>query len=48
MVAILMMPENLATLGLLEIKVFWNKGYDIIITVYDVTKKLYYVTQIVL
>ena len=27
MVAILMMPAKLATLGLLKIKVFWNKGW---------------------
>ena len=36
-VAILMMPAKLATLGLLKIKVFWNKGYDVIIFVHDVT-----------
>ena len=32
-----MMPAKLATLGLLEIKVFRNKGYEVIISVYDVT-----------
>ena len=32
-----MMPAKLATLGLLKIKVFWNKGYDVIIFVHDVT-----------
>ena len=26
---ILLVSGNVATLGLLEIKVFWNKGYDI-------------------
>ena len=31
MVAILMMPAKLATLGPLKIKVFQNKGYDAII-----------------
>ena len=31
MVAILMMPSKLATLGPLKIKVFQNKGYDAII-----------------
>ena len=31
MVAILMMPAKLATLGSLKIKVFQNKGYDAII-----------------
>ena len=29
----------MATLGLLEIKVFWNKVYDVIIFVHDVTEK---------
>ena len=37
MVANLMMSAKLATLGLLKIKTFWNKGCDIIISVYDVT-----------
>ena len=42
-----MMSAKLATLGL-KIKLFWNKGYDIIISVHGVTKKNYYVTQIIL
>ena len=29
----------MATLGFIKIKIFWNKGYDVIIPVYDVTKK---------
>ena len=29
----------MATLGLLKITVFWNKGYDVIISVDDVTNK---------
>ena len=33
------MPAKMATPGLLKITVFWNKGYDVIIFVYDVTKK---------
>ena len=33
----LMMSAKLATLDLLDIKVFRNKGYDVIISVYDVT-----------
>ena len=37
MVAILIMSAKMATLDLLKIKVFWNKGYDVIIFVYDVT-----------
>ena len=36
---ILMMSEKMATLGLLKITVFWNKGYDVIISVDDVTNK---------
>ena len=37
MVAILMISAKLATLGYLKIKVFWNKGYDVIISAHDVT-----------
>ena len=37
---ILMMPAKMATLGLLKIKVFWNKVYDVIISVYGVTNKI--------
>ena len=40
MVAILMILAKLTTLGLLKIKVFWNKGYDIVISFHDVTKKI--------
>ena len=40
MVTILMMPAKITTLGLLKTKVFWNKGYDLIISVYDVTSKI--------
>ena len=35
-----MMSAKMATPGLLKITVFWNKGYDIIISVYDVTNKI--------
>ena len=38
MVAILM-SAKLATLGLLKIKVTWNKGYDVIIFAHDVINK---------
>ena len=38
--AIMMMSTKLATLGLLKIKIFWNKGYHVIISVYDVTSKI--------
>ena len=29
------MSAKLATLGLLKIKLFWNKGYNVIISVHD-------------
>ena len=35
-----MMSAKLATPGLFKIKIFWNKGYDVIIPVYDVTSKI--------
>ena len=35
-----MMSAKMATPGLLKIMVFWNKGYDIIISVDDVTNKI--------
>ena len=38
--AILMMLAKMDNLGLLKIKVFWNKGYDIIVSVYDVTNNI--------
>ena len=34
------MSAKLATLGLLQINVFWKKGYDIIISIHDVTNKI--------
>ena len=40
MAAILMMSGKLATLVLLKIKVFWNKVYDVLISVHDVTNKM--------
>ena len=40
MTTILMMPAKMADLGLLKIKLFWNKGYDVTIFVYDVTNKI--------
>ena len=36
----ILMSANMATLGLLKIKVFWNKAYDVIIFVHDVTNKM--------
>ena len=35
-----MMSAKMATSGLLKIKVFWNKGYYVIYSVYDVTNKI--------
>ena len=40
MVTVLMIPEKMATLGLLKIKIFWNKGYGVIISAYDFTNKI--------
>ena len=40
MVAISMPSAKLATLDLLEIKVFWNKVYDVIISIHDVINKI--------
>ena len=40
MVAILMMSAKLATLGLLKINIFRNKGYDATISVYDFANKI--------
>ena len=37
---IFMMSAKIATLGLLKIKVFWNKGSDVIISVHDVINKI--------
>ena len=48
MFTILMMSARIATLGYLKLKVFWNKSYDVIIYVYDVTNKIFHVTQIIL
>ena len=40
MVTILMMSAKITTPGLLKIKVFWYKGYDVILFVHDVTNKI--------
>ena len=40
MVTVLLMSAKMTTLGLLKIKVFWNKCYDVINPVYDITKKI--------
>ena len=41
-----MMSAKMATPDLLKLTVFWNKGYDVIIPVNDVTKN-YHVIQII-
>ena len=40
MVAILMLSAKMDTLGLLKVKVFLNKGYDVIFFVYEVINKI--------
>ena len=40
MVTILMKSAKMAIPGLFKIKEFWNKGYDVIISAYDVTNKI--------
>ena len=40
MVTILMMSAKVTTPGLLKIRVFLNNGYDVIISVNDVTNKI--------
>ena len=40
MVTNLMMSAKMATLGLLKIKITWNKGYEVILSVHDVTSKI--------
>ena len=39
MIKILMMSVKLASLGLLKIKIFWNKTYNVILSVHGVTNK---------
>ena len=40
MAKILMMSAKMATLDLLKIKAFWNKGYEVITFVHDVSNKI--------
>ena len=47
MVATMMMSAKLATLGLLKIMVFWNKGHDVIISVMTSPTKFYHLNYIV-
>ena len=53
MVTILMMSAKMATLGVLKIKVFCNKDYDVIIFAHDVNNKIlsresYYIVDVVM
>ena len=41
MVTILMVSAKMASLSLLKINVFWNKGYDVITSVHDVTSNIF-------
>ena len=43
-----MMSAKMATPGLPRIKAFWNKSYDVIFYVPDVTTKFYQVIHIIL
>ena len=47
MIKILMMSSKSDAVGLLKIKAFWKIGYDVKIFVYDVTQKVYLMTQII-
>ena len=48
MVTILIMAVNMTTVGLLKIKIFWNKGYDVIILSMTSPTTFCHVTQIIL
>ena len=39
MIAVLMRSAKLTTSVFLETKILWNKSYDVIIFVYDITKE---------
>ena len=40
MVAILMISAKVATLGILKIKILWNKDYDVVTSVHDITNNI--------
>ena len=40
MITLLMMSAKMPSPGLLKIRIFWNYGYDVIISVHDVTTKI--------
>ena len=37
----LVISSKLATPGVFKIKIFWNEGYEVIISVQDITNKIY-------
>ena len=44
---------KMATLGLLKIMVFWNKGYDVTVSAHDVANKIllcdsYYIADLIM
>ena len=43
-----MMSAKFATPGVLKMKIFQNKGYEVIILDYEITNKFYHVIQIIL
>ena len=44
----ILMSTIMAMLGLLEIKLFWNKSYDVITSVHDLTNNILSLIQIIL
>ena len=40
MVTVLMKAAKMATLSLFKIKLYWNRDYDVIISVHDVNNKI--------
>ena len=40
MVTILMVSAKITAADLLKIRKFWNKGYDVVISVHDVTNEI--------
>ena len=40
MVTVLMMSAKVTTPGLLKLRVFWNNGNDVLISVHDVTSEI--------
>ena len=47
MIPVLMLSAKTATLDRLKRKVFWNKGYDVIISVHGALTKFYQATQFI-